>query len=64
LQLGDEDEDDDWIEQRRQTAVINELQQAGARFFEVPWAYEANESSWGGWRIEPVHADIGLVFRG
>ena len=42
------EEEDIWIEKRRQTAVINELQQAGARFFEAPWTYEATTSSWGG----------------
>lgn len=39
------DEDDIWIEERRQSAAINELQQAGARFFEGPWTYLVNESS-------------------
>lgn len=39
------EEEDIWIEKRRQTAVINELQQAGARFFEAPWTYLVNESS-------------------
>ena len=39
------DEDDIWIEERRQSAAINELQQAGARFFEAPWTYLVNESS-------------------
>ena len=45
LQLGDEDEDVDLIEQRRQIGLINELQQAGVRFFEAPWLYVINESS-------------------